>query len=45
MKLKVDTISMAIILESMFNSKDSGDQIIGKRSNVMGLSCWYGIEF
>ena len=54
MKLKIDTVGMAIIpespqdeiyLESMYNLKDSGNQIVGKRENASGLSCWYGIEF
>jgi len=54
MKLKINTVGMVIIpespqdelyLESMFNLKDSGDQIVGKRVNASNLSCWYGIEF
>jgi hypothetical protein len=54
MKLKIDTTGMTIIpespqdeiyLESMYDLKKSGDQIVGKRANASSLSCWYGIEF
>ena len=54
MKLKINTVGMAIIpespqdeiyLESMYGLDKEGKLIVGKRANASGLSCWYGIEF